>query len=154
LAVVQRSTSRQRREGCADWLESSQPPRWRWLISIDSAPGEDTSAIPQPGPGDLEKRPNVQYPYEAKRQRITGSGVILVEVDSATGRVIGARMGVSTGSAILDNAATSAFQQARFKPGTASLVKIPIQFALAGAGGVFPDYHVEAKNMDDVLARF
>jgi TonB family protein len=124
------------------------------VVSAGSASGEDTSAIPQPDPGALEKRPNLQYPYEAKRQRITGSGVILVEIDSATGRVLGARMGVSTGSAILDNAATTAFRQARFEPGTASLVKIPIQFGLAGAGAVFPDYHVEAKNMDDVLARF
>ncbi|PYJ79337.1 MAG: hypothetical protein DME69_05200 [Verrucomicrobia bacterium] len=39
----------------------------------------------------------------------------------------------SIGSPILDNAATSAFRQWRFKPGTVSKVKIPITFTMTGA---------------------
>ena len=77
-------------------------------------------------------KPNIQYPYEAKRSRVTGSGVIVVSV-SPSGSVTGATMGKSTGSPILDNAATSAFRSARFKPGTVPTVKIPITFTLTGA---------------------
>ncbi len=77
-------------------------------------------------------KPNIQYPYEAKRSRITGSGVVVVSV-TPSGSVSSATMGKSTGSPILDNAATSAFRSARFKPGTVPTVKIPITFTLTGA---------------------
>lgn len=77
-------------------------------------------------------KPSIQYPYEARRSRITGSGMIVVSV-GPDGSVTEASMGVSTGSAILDNAATSAFRRARFKPGTVPRVKIPITFTLSGA---------------------
>jgi TonB family protein len=77
-------------------------------------------------------KPNIQYPYEARRSKITGSGTIVVSV-GADGSVTDASMGVSCGNAILDNAATSAFRRARFKPGTVPRVKIPITFTLSGA---------------------
>jgi protein TonB len=77
-------------------------------------------------------KPPIQYPFEARRSKVTGSGVIVVSVGS-DGSVSDASMGVSTGSAILDNAATSAFRRARFKPGTVPRVKIPITFTLSGA---------------------
>jgi protein TonB len=77
-------------------------------------------------------KPNIQYPYEARRSKITGSGTIVVSV-GADGSVTDASMGASTGSPILDNAATSAFRRARFKPGTVPRVKIPITFTLSGA---------------------
>jgi periplasmic protein TonB len=77
-------------------------------------------------------KPRIQYPYEARRSKITGSGTIVVSV-SPDGSVTDASMGASTGSPILDNAATSAFRSARFKPGTVPRVKIPITFTLTGA---------------------
>ena len=77
-------------------------------------------------------KPPIQYPFEARRAKVTGSGVIVVSVGS-DGSVSDASMGVSTGSPILDNAATSAFRRARFKPGTVPRVKIPITFTLSGA---------------------
>src|SRR5215212_4701229 len=77
-------------------------------------------------------KPPIQYPFEARRSKTTGSGVIVVSVGS-DGSVNDASMGVSTGSTIVDNAATAAFQRARFKPGTAPRVKIPITFTLSGA---------------------
>ena len=77
-------------------------------------------------------KPNLQYPYEAKRARMTGSGVIVVTVN-ASGGVTSATMGKSTGHAVLDNAATAAFRSARFKPGTVPQVRIPITFTLTGA---------------------
>jgi len=77
-------------------------------------------------------KPSIQYPYEARRSKITGSGTIVVSV-GPDGSVNDASMGASTGSPILDNAATSAFRRARFKPGTVPRVKIPITFTLSGA---------------------
>jgi TonB family protein len=64
---------------------------------------------------------------------VTGSGIILVHVDHGTGRVTAARMFKSTGHAVLDNAAVTAFREAKFKPKTKSPLKIPISFTLTGA---------------------
>ncbi|HEY2143160.1 MAG TPA: energy transducer TonB [Candidatus Udaeobacter sp.] len=77
--------------------------------------------------------PRPVYPYEARRQRITGSGVVLVTVASEDGRVIDARMGQSSGSVILDNATLEAFRRWRFKPGAVSMVQVPITYTLTGA---------------------
>jgi protein TonB len=76
--------------------------------------------------------PRPQYPYEARSRRVTGSGVCVVEVGPG-GNVTSASMAQSIGSPILDNAATSAFRQWRFKPGTVSKVRIPITFTMTGA---------------------
>ena len=72
--------------------------------------------------------PPPDYPSEARSQRITGSGVCVVSVDPRNGRVTEASMAQSTGDRRLDNAAISAFRRWRFKPGTVSKVKIPIEF--------------------------
>jgi TonB family protein len=77
--------------------------------------------------------PRPAYPYEARRQRITGSGTALLEIDARTGQVTEARMSQSTGSSILDNATVSALRQWRFKIGTPPTVTVPITFTLTGA---------------------
>jgi len=77
--------------------------------------------------------PRPQYPYEARSRHVTGSGVCVVEVNAASGTVTSASMAQSLGSPILDNAATSAFRQWRFKPGSVSKVRIPITFTMTGA---------------------
>ncbi len=79
------------------------------------------------------RAPRPEYPYEARRQRLTGSGVAMLTVDVATGAVTGATMSRSTGSAVLDSAALSAFRQWRFRPGTVTRVQTPVTFTLAGA---------------------
>jgi protein TonB len=76
--------------------------------------------------------PRPQYPYEARSRHITGSGVCVVDVDPS-GSVSSASMAQSIGNPILDNAATSAFRQWRFKAGSVSKVKIPITFTMTGA---------------------
>jgi len=76
--------------------------------------------------------PRPQYPYEARSRHITGSGVCVVDV-GPSGSVTSASMAQSIGNPILDNAATSAFRQWRFKPGSVSKVKIPITFTMTGA---------------------
>lgn len=77
--------------------------------------------------------PRPEYPYEARRQKITGNGFVVMAIDSATGRVTGAVMEQSTGNSVLDNAAMTGFQRWRFKPGTASRVRSPITFTMTGA---------------------
>ena len=54
-------------------------------------------------------------------------------VDSSSGAVTDAVMGQSTGNAILDNAALSAFRRWRFRAGTVSRVRTPITFTMTGA---------------------
>lgn len=77
--------------------------------------------------------PRPDYPYEARRQHLTGSGVALLNVDFASGTVLDVTMVRSTGSAVLDNATTVAFRRWRFKPGTVTNVQTPITFTLTGA---------------------
>lgn len=77
--------------------------------------------------------PRPEYPYEARRMRATGSGVCVMTVDTSTGAVTSAVMAQSTGNAILDNAALSAFRRWRFRPGTVSKVRTPITFTMTGA---------------------
>lgn len=96
--------------------------------------------------------PRPEYPYEARRGWITGFGVAIMEVDTTNGKVRRAYMAQSTGSRLLDDAATSAFGQWRFQPGTVSKVKVPINFTMGG--GVYTEYKVESKNMDEILAHF
>jgi TonB family protein len=77
--------------------------------------------------------PRPEYPYEARRSKVMGSGVCVMTVDPGSGSVTSAEMAQSTGSPILDNAATSAFRRWRFKPGTVSKVRTPITFTMSGA---------------------
>jgi protein TonB len=77
--------------------------------------------------------PRPEYPYEARRQKITGSGAAVMSVDSGTGNVTDVRMSTSTGSPFLDNAAIAGFRRWRFKPGSVSTVTCPVTFTLSGA---------------------
>jgi TonB family protein len=77
--------------------------------------------------------PRPEYPYEARRQKITGNGIVIMTVDSVSGSVTDVVMKASTGSSVLDNAAVTGFRRWRFKPGTVSRVKSPITFTMIGA---------------------
>ena len=77
--------------------------------------------------------PRPVYPYEARRHRITGSGIALLIVDPTDGGVTAVQMAQSCGNAILDNASLEAFRRWRFKPGTAPTVQVPITYTLTGA---------------------
>ena len=78
--------------------------------------------------------PKPEYPYEAKSRHVTGSGVAVLSVDTASGNVTDASMGQSIGSPILDNATVSTFRRWRFQPGKcAPKVKVPITYTLTGA---------------------
>jgi protein TonB len=77
--------------------------------------------------------PRPEYPYEARRRKITGNGIVIMAVDSVSGNVIEVVMEASTGSPVLDDAAVTGFRRWRFKPGTASRVRSPITFTMSGA---------------------
>jgi TonB family protein len=116
----------------------------------------NTTAAKSHEPGKIEDTllslPRVDYPYAARRAQITGSGIIVLDIDLITGRAHHVLMGRSTGAPMLDNAAVTAFRQARFRPGTKGPVKIQITFTLGGP--IVTGYQVKQKPMDDVLAHF
>jgi len=95
----------------------------------------DVASIAAPVPMSLSvaqsmaiSAPLPQYTYEAKRRNLTGSGVCVVTVDTATGTVTDATMFQSTGNKILDKLTTQTFKSWRFKPGTVSQVRVPISY--------------------------
>lgn len=77
--------------------------------------------------------PRPPYPFEARRQKITGDGIALLTVDPASGNVIHVTMSRSTGNQFLDQAAVTGFGRWRFRPGTVSSVVCPVTFSLIGA---------------------
>jgi len=77
--------------------------------------------------------PLPKYPLRVRSDGVTGSGVCVVSVDQASGRVTGVSMEQSTGDSTLDKSAVRAFRKWRFKPGTVSKVRIPIEFTMTGA---------------------
>jgi periplasmic protein TonB len=76
--------------------------------------------------------PRPVYPYEARRQRVTGAGVALLIVDQTLGTVTNVLMVQSCGNAILDNSTLDALRRWRFKPGSAARVQVPITYTLMG----------------------
>lgn len=92
-------------------------------------------SIPAPVPMSLSvaqsmaiTAPLPEYTYEAKRRNLTGNGVCVVTVDTATGTVTNATMFQSTGSPLLDKLTIQTFKSWRFKPGTVSQVRVPISY--------------------------
>ena len=77
--------------------------------------------------------PRPEYPYEARRQKITGDGLVVMTVDPVTGSVTSVSISKTTGSPFLDNAPLAGFKRWRFKPETISSVTCPVTFTLTGA---------------------
>jgi len=77
--------------------------------------------------------PRPVYPYEARRQRVTGSGVALLTIDQTSGTVTNVIMTQSCGNAILDKSTLDALPRWRFKTGSATRVQVPITYTLMGA---------------------
>ncbi|PZR73544.1 MAG: hypothetical protein DLM73_10465 [Chthoniobacterales bacterium] len=77
--------------------------------------------------------PRPDYPLVARQQKITGSGVVRMKINSA-GQTKSVGMAQSTGSPILDRAAIEAFRRWRFKPGAfKDWARCPITFTMSGA---------------------
>ena len=93
-----------------------------------------------------------EYPHGAREAHITGSGVVVMEIDTSTGNVVSCHMDPSTGNDELDEAALQAFRQWRFKPGIYTRIKTPVHFTMGGQ--VQTEYHVKEKPVDDALTAF
>ena len=78
--------------------------------------------------------PKPVYRPEWSKQGLKGKGVVLVTIDTKTGKVSGVQMAQSTGSQLLDGAALQAYSQWRFEPGSVSQVKMPIEFTNRPSG--------------------
>jgi protein TonB len=124
-----------------EFHEESPPPKINRPTKAAPIKAPTVAGPPKP-PGTMSaagakavavSAPRPEYPYEARSRHITGSGVCVVTVDTASGSVSDASMAQSTGNPILDNSAVSAFRRWRFKPGMVSKVKIPITYTMTGA---------------------
>jgi len=89
------------------------------VVTSLSLPAAQAMAVSAPLP---------EYPYQAKRANITGSGVCIMTIDAASGNVTDAIMAQSTGDAMLDKVTTNTFRRWRFKLGTVSQVRVPIDY--------------------------
>jgi len=102
------------------------------LVSVSSLHAQAVSPVGrQPPPPRAIYTPRPVYRPEWAKQRLTGKGVVLVNIDKQTGKVTGARMLTSTGNQQLDGAALQAYSLWRFDPKTVAVpqLKIPIEFA-------------------------
>jgi protein TonB len=77
--------------------------------------------------------PRPVYPYEARRQRLTGSGIAVLTVDRSSGSVTDVMMTQSCGNAILDNSTLDTLRRWRFRPASVARVRVPITYTLMGA---------------------
>jgi TonB family protein len=96
------------------------------LITVSSPAADNDESYRQ----HIVNAPAPEYPIEARARRWTGQCMVLVDVDTHTGYVVGARILKSTGHAVLDHVAISTFSRWRFQPGTVKHVRIPVNFAL------------------------
>jgi TonB family protein len=117
---------------------STPPPVRRQVSKFTPIPRPRNNMHPGSLPVSSAKEfalsaPRPEYPYEAKRQKITGDGVVVMTVDPVTGNVTSVSLSKTTGSPFLDNAALTGFKRWRFRPGTVSSVTCPVTFTLTGA---------------------
>jgi TonB family protein len=77
-------------------------------------------ALASPGPA---------FPEEAQKAKIAGSGLYELRINKAgvTTEVVIVK---SSGSAVLDNAATNAFKKWRFKPAIFTRVRVPVSWSV------------------------
>jgi TonB family protein len=133
-----KSTSAHRTRSVVPSEESApvEPKPHRKMRSRPRPPVQsEPASVPEPVPMSLSvarsmaiHAPLPEYPYEAKRRELTGSGVCVLTVDPVTGRVTDATMTQSTGSRFLDKFTVQTFKDWRFKPGTVSQLRIPISY--------------------------
>jgi TonB family protein len=72
--------------------------------------------------------PKPEYPQAARRQRLCGKGVFLLNVNAKTGQVTSIKVERRTGYQVLDVAALKALIKWRFKPYSITKVHIPVIF--------------------------
>ena len=76
--------------------------------------------------------PEPEYPIEARRRYIEGTGTYYVWIRCETGVVTRVDIVHSTGSKLLDDAAVKSLWQWRARPNAISRIRVPITFSLRG----------------------
>ena len=61
---------------------------------------------------------------------LAATGVVLLELDDATGKVVRARMEQSTGYNVLDKATISVYLKKHFRPHTRSPLRVPVRYSV------------------------
>ena len=87
-------------------------------------------SIPAPKTEDMISAPPPEYPYDARRRNLQGSGMFILRV-RPDGTVARVDIEDSTGAPLLDRAAIAAYSKWRFKPGRVKAVRVPIHFTMA-----------------------
>src|SRR5262249_11794346 len=99
------------------------------LNALGSGPEMDVQSVPPPKRAVFAPKP--EYPYEARRHHLTGSGLLILHINQA-GEVSSIDLAKSTGHKILDDAMIRAFQQWRFIPGKFIKVRVPFRYTMNG----------------------
>jgi TonB family protein len=73
--------------------------------------------------------PGAGYPEAAQKANLSGSGLYELQLNKA-GKTTGVAIVKSSGSAVLDQAARSAFLKWRFKPGVFMRVRVPVSWSV------------------------
>ena len=73
--------------------------------------------------------PGAGYPEAAQKANLSGSGVYELQIDKG-GRTTAVVIVKSSKSAVLDQAAKSAFLKWRFKPGVFTRVRVPVTWSV------------------------
>ena len=108
-------------------------------ISSDAFAAEKTTAVWGDGHGSALSdeelvqyaiaSPSAGYPEAAQKAKMTGSGLYELQINKA-GTITAVAIVKSSGSAVLDQAARSAFLKWRFKPGVFRSVRIPVSWSV------------------------
>ena len=93
------------------------------------ADGHNSAVSDEELVGHTTAAPGAAYPEEAQKTKTTGSGIYELRIDKA-GKISAVAIVKSSGSAVLDKAATTAFKKWRFKPGVFQLVRIPVSWSV------------------------
>lgn len=75
--------------------------------------------------------PKPQYPEAARRKRLMGKGIYLLNINAKTGQVTSIHVERKTGYDVLDVAALKALIKWRFKPNTFARVHVPVIFGMS-----------------------
>jgi TonB family protein len=73
--------------------------------------------------------PGAGYPEEAQKNNLTGSGLYELQINKS-GATTAVVIVKSSGSAVLDKAATASFRKWRFKPAVFRSVRIPVSWSV------------------------
>jgi TonB family protein len=112
-------------------IENKPRPKKRPRAAVQPEPTSVSAPVPMSvsvAQSMAISAPLPGYTYEMKRRNLTGNGICVVTIDTATGTVTNATMFQSTGSAMLDKLTIQSFKSWRFKPGTVSQVRVPISY--------------------------